>query len=85
MLFLIGWAFVVALAASVLAQTADFNPIYTPAKDEVVVAGQTFNITWRTPTRANELVTIRLIGGPEQNLQQPIRIIASKTSCTTYA
>ncbi|KAG6212960.1 hypothetical protein E4U50_001663 [Claviceps purpurea] len=80
-------AAVLAFAASVLAQTPDFDPIYTPKKDEVVAAGSPLVITWDAPAKyASGTVSISLIGGPTQNSQQPIAEIASgvKNSAKTY-
>ncbi|CCE31100.1 uncharacterized protein CPUR_04951 [Claviceps purpurea 20.1] len=80
-------AAVLAFAASALAQTPDFDPIYTPKKDEVVAAGSPLVITWDAPAKyASGTVSISLIGGPTQNSQQPIAEIASgvKNSAKTY-
>ncbi|KAG5942676.1 hypothetical protein E4U59_000959 [Claviceps monticola] len=80
-------AAVLAFAASALAQTPDFDPIYTPKKDEVVAAGSPLVITWDAPAKyASGTVSISLIGGATQNSQQPIAEIASgvKNSAKTY-
>ncbi|KAG6089724.1 hypothetical protein E4U30_005462 [Claviceps sp. LM220 group G6] len=80
-------AAVLAFAASALAQTPDFDPIYTPKKDEVVAAGSPLVITWDAPAKyASGTVSISLIGGPTQNSQQPIAEIASgvQNSAKTY-
>ncbi|KAG5916995.1 hypothetical protein E4U61_003141 [Claviceps capensis] len=80
-------AAVLAFAASALAQTPDFDPIYTPKKDEVVAAGSPLVITWDAPAKyASGTVSISLIGGSTQNSQQPIAEIASgvKNSAKTY-
>lgn len=73
-------AAVLAFAASALAQTPDFDPIYTPKKDEVVAAGSPLVITWDAPAKyASGTVSISLIGGATQNSQQPIADIACKS------
>ncbi|KAG5962319.1 hypothetical protein E4U57_007089 [Claviceps arundinis] len=80
-------AAVLAFAASALAQTPDFDPIYTPKKDEVVAAGSPLVITWDAPAKyASGTVSISLIGGATQNSQQPIADIASgvQNSAKTY-
>ncbi|KAG6021600.1 hypothetical protein E4U40_005175 [Claviceps sp. LM458 group G5] len=80
-------AAVLAFAASALAQTPDFDPIYTPKKDEVVAAGSPLVITWDAPAKyASGTVSISLIGGATQNSQQPIAEIASgvQNSAKTY-
>lgn len=70
-----------AFAASAVAQTADFNPIYAPKAGEVITAGSPFTITWRTtPKYANEKITISLSGGASQLQQVPITTIASTCS-----
>ncbi|KAG5963059.1 hypothetical protein E4U58_003697 [Claviceps cyperi] len=80
-------AAVLAFAASALAQTPDFDPIYTPKKDEVVAAGSPLVITWDAPAKyASGTVSISLIGGATQNSQQHIADIASgvPNSAKTY-
>lgn len=70
----------VAMASSVLAQdtTPDFDPVYTPENNEVVPAGQVFDITWSAPEKyADETVSIELIGGATQGSQQTLQTIAS--------
>lgn len=70
---------VLAMAASAFAQTADFDPIYTPKSDEVVPAGSTYTVTWDAPAKyADDTVSIHLIGGASQNAQVPLLDIASK-------
>jgi hypothetical protein len=78
---------VLAMAASVFAQTADFDPIFTPADGEVVNAGSTFEITWEAPAKyAAGTVSISLIGGETQKTQVPLLDIASgiANSAKTY-
>lgn len=69
---------VLAMATAVLAQKADFNPIYSPKKNEDVAAGSTFEITWEAPAKyANEKVTISLIAGNDPTTLTPLSDIAS--------
>ncbi|PHH67209.1 hypothetical protein CDD81_2978 [Ophiocordyceps australis] len=63
----------VAMATSALAQTADFDPIYTPTTNQEIEANTTFTITWKAPPKyQNEKVSIHLIGGETQNKQVPL-------------
>lgn len=72
-------AAVLAFAATALAQTPDFDPIYTPEKDETVAAGSPFTVTWDAPAKyAAGTISIELIGGATQNTQQHIANIACK-------
>ncbi|CAM1507033.1 Fc.00g066740.m01.CDS01 [Cosmosporella sp. VM-42] len=74
-------AAVLAFAASAFAQTADFDPIFTPSNGEVVPAGSTFKITWQAPAKyANEKIIISLIGGATQATQVPLQDIATGVS-----
>lgn len=57
-------ASLLAFTGAALAQVADFDPIFTPTKDEVVAAGSTFEIKWETGSEYNGTVTIKLLGGP---------------------
>jgi hypothetical protein len=78
---------ILAMAASVFAQTADFDPIFTPADGQVVEAGSTLDITWEAPAKyADAIVTISLIGGPAQKQQVPLMDLASgiPNSALTY-
>jgi hypothetical protein len=71
-------AAVLAFAAQALAQTADFDPIYTPSNGEVVPAGKTYKITWSAPAKYSaETISIHLIGGASQNTQVPLQDIAA--------
>lgn len=66
-----------AFAASAIAQTPDFNPIYTPEKGEEVTAGQTFEVTWQAPPKyKDETVSISLIGGADPASLVPISDVA---------
>ncbi|QPH01181.1 hypothetical protein C2857_005380 [Epichloe festucae Fl1] len=80
-------AAVLAFVASAFAQTPDFDPIYTPKKDEIVPAGSSFTLTWDAPAKYTAgTISIELIGGATQNTQQHIANIASgvKNSAKTY-
>ncbi|RDA85617.1 hypothetical protein CP532_3550 [Ophiocordyceps camponoti-leonardi (nom. inval.)] len=68
-----------ALVASALAQTASFNPIYTPGRDQVVSAGSDFSITWTAPTHngPEDKVNIELLAGLDQNSMTQISTIAT--------
>jgi hypothetical protein len=75
-------ATLVALAARVLGQTADFDPIYQPPAWATLISGSRFQIVWDAPAKyAGQTVTISLIGGDTQDTQTPIRDIASECSC----
>lgn len=78
MKFLSSCAAVLAFAASAFAQTADFDPIWTPTNGQEVVAGTTLSITWQAPPKyAGEKISIHLIGGATQGTQEPIMDIAA--------
>ncbi|VUC37939.1 unnamed protein product [Clonostachys rosea] len=69
---------VLAFAASALAQTADFDPIYSPAEGTSVQAGQPFKVTWSAPAKYQSgTVSISLIGGADANTLVPISTIAT--------
>jgi hypothetical protein len=78
MQFTMSVAALVAMASSVLAQTADFDPVYTPDNNQVIPAGQVFEITWSAPEKyAEETVSIQLIGGATQDSQQVLSDLVS--------
>ncbi|PHH81242.1 hypothetical protein CDD82_1219 [Ophiocordyceps australis] len=77
-----------AMATSVMAQTADFDPIYTPKENEMIPAGSIYTITWKAPEKyQHEIVSISLIGGDTQNTQVPLQEIDSNVvnSANSYA
>jgi hypothetical protein len=77
---------ILAMAASVFAQTADFDSIFTPTENQVVPAGSTLDITWAAPAKyAEGTVSISLIGGPAQKQQQPIMAIVGGIPNTAQA
>lgn len=72
-------ATILAFAATAFAQTADFDPIYTPKDGETIPAGSTYTITWKAPAKYSEgTVKIGLIGGATQGTQVPLIDIACK-------
>ncbi|KAG5744036.1 hypothetical protein H9Q70_013261 [Fusarium xylarioides] len=78
MQFNVSAAALLALAAQVLAQVADFDPVLTPTKWQEVPAGQRFDITWQAkPKYSGEKISISLIGGDTQDTQTPIETIAT--------
>lgn len=69
------------MTVAAVAQTADFNPVYTPSSNEEIPAGSTFEITWSAPAKyADGTVSISLIGGADQGSQVPLADIASMSS-----
>jgi hypothetical protein len=67
-----------AFAASALAQTSSFNPVYLPAEDQTIQAGEPFTVTWKAPAEYRAgTVTISLIGGADQNTLVPLGDIAT--------
>lgn len=79
MQFTVSAAAFLAFVAKAMAQTADFDPIFTPEAWSAVPAGESFKITWQAPPKyAGQKITISLIGGESQNTQVPIKDIASK-------
>ncbi|OAQ72307.1 cell wall beta-glucan synthesis [Pochonia chlamydosporia 170] len=78
---------VLAFAATALAQTPDFDPIYTPKSGETIKAGAPFTVTWTAPPKyADGTIKIELIGGATQPTQVKLADIASgvKNSANTY-
>lgn len=72
------FASILALAATAVAQTAGFDPIYTPSDSEVVPAGSTYKVTWSAPAQyKNVKVDISLIGGASQATLQTVGDVAS--------
>ncbi|KAF4124074.1 Pfam:Drmip Hesp [Geosmithia morbida] len=72
------FATILALAATAIAQTAGFDPIYTPSNGEVIPAGSTYTVTWSAPAAYKSgNVAISLIGGADQGTLVPIANIAS--------
>lgn len=64
---------VAAFAATVFAQTADFDPVTQPEKNEKIPAGETFEIVWEAPAKyAEGTVSLHLIGGETGDTQVPL-------------
>ncbi|KOS19374.1 hypothetical protein ESCO_000956 [Escovopsis weberi] len=69
---------VLAMVGSAIAQTADFDAIYTPSTGQHVAAGSTITVTWGVaPQWAAGTVSITLIGGQTQNTQVELATIAT--------
>jgi hypothetical protein len=67
-----------AFAATVLAQTADFDPVTKPLDNEKIPAGETYEIVWQAPAKyAEGTVSLHLIGGESQGSQVPLADIAA--------
>lgn len=78
MQFTVTAAAFLAFVAKAMAQTPDFDPIFTPEAWSTVNAGESFKITWDAPAKyAGQKITISLIGGESQNTQVPIKDIAT--------
>jgi hypothetical protein len=71
-------AAVLAFAASAVAQTAGFDAMSTPAQDENVSAGSTYNIVWGASSYTDQTVTLSLLGGATPSTLQILGSIASK-------
>jgi hypothetical protein len=63
MRFTLSTAAFLAFASSVLAQTANFDVVTSPKKDEVVAAGATYTIVWEPDTKHPGTVSLSLLGG----------------------
>jgi len=61
-----------AFVSAVLAQTADFDPITKPLKDEKVAAGSTYQVEWQVATQYLGPVTVSLLGGATPGTLQPL-------------
>lgn len=67
-----------AFAATVLAQTKDFDPVTKPDMNAKIPAGETFEIEWQAPAKyAAGTVSLHLIGGETQDTQVPLADIAA--------
>lgn len=68
-----------AFAATAFAQTGDFDPVFTPEKNEEIPAGSTYEITWEAPEKyADGTVSLHLIGGETQDSQVPLADLAGE-------
>lgn len=79
MRFVISAASLMALISAVVAQTAGFDAITTPAKDEIVPAGSSYVINWDYTSTYAGTVTIQLLQGATPSTLQLGAIIASKS------
>lgn len=70
-------AAILAFASSVLAQTPGFNPITKPTKDEVVPAGEIYEIDWQPSDNYTGTVTLSLLGGSSPSTLQDISVIVA--------
>jgi len=75
MRFTISAAALAALISTALAQTSDFDPIFTPTKDEKVPAGKDYEITWQSVAKYPGGVTLSVLGGADPGSLQPIGTI----------
>ncbi|EGS17005.1 uncharacterized protein CTHT_0073300 [Thermochaetoides thermophila DSM 1495] len=70
-------ASVLALAAAAFAQIDGFHPIYTPKKDEQVVAGTTYKIVWDYNPKYEGTIAIDLLGGSSPSTLTVVDAIAA--------
>lgn len=75
---IISGATLLAWVSAVMAQTAGFDAVLTPAKDEVVTAGSTYTITWDYSSTYAGTVSIQLLEGTTSTTLQLGDVIASK-------
>lgn len=73
-----------ASTTAVLAQTAGFDVITAPARNEVIAAGSTFTITWTSSDPAGKISLVLLEGASNTTLQIG-DTIASKSCATSVA
>jgi len=71
------YAAIAAFASSVLAQTAGFDAITKPAKDESIPAGETYTVEWTPAAKYTGTVKLGLIGGASNLSLVPLGDIAS--------
>ncbi|KAI1330276.1 Ser-Thr-rich glycosyl-phosphatidyl-inositol-anchored membrane family-domain-containing protein [Xylariaceae sp. FL0255] len=67
---------ILALAASVLAQTPGYAVMSTPADNEVVPAGETYTVKW-APGMYSGAATLSLLGGTSPSTLQILNTIAT--------
>lgn len=67
-----------ALVSAVSAQTAGFDPITKPTKDEAVAACSTYTVTWDYTDAYPGTVSIQLLEGATSTTLQLGAVIASK-------
>ncbi|KAH8773595.1 Ser-Thr-rich glycosyl-phosphatidyl-inositol-anchored membrane family-domain-containing protein [Diaporthe sp. PMI_573] len=80
-------ATLLAWVSAALAQTAGFDPITTPAKDESVAAGSTYTVKWDYSADYAGTVSIQLLQGADPTTLQLGAVVASglDNSAGSYA
>lgn len=80
-------ATLLAWVSAALAQTAGFDPITTPAKDESVAAGSTYTVKWDYSADYAGTVSIQLLQGADPTTLQLGPVVASglDNSAGSYA
>lgn len=80
-------ATLLAWVSAALAQTAGFDPITTPAKDESVAAGSTYTVKWDYSPNYAGTVSIQLLQGADPTTLQLGPVVASglDNSAGSYA
>lgn len=78
MRFAVSAAAILAFVSSALAQTADFDSVSKPEKNEEVAAGSTYVVTWTAPAKYSGKVSISLLGGNDPSTLQVVDTVASK-------
>lgn len=73
-----------ALVSAVSAQTAGFDPITKPAKDEAVSACSTYTVTWDYTSAYPGTVSIQLLEGATSTTLQLGAVIASKMTHSSW-
>ena len=68
-----------AWVSAVVAQTAGFDAVLTPTKNEVVEAGSTYTITWDYSSTYSSTVSIQILQGASSTTLQLGDVIASKS------
>lgn len=76
-------ATLLAWVSAALAQTAGFDPITTPAKDESVAAGSTYTVKWDYSADYAGTVSIQLLQGADPTTLQLGPVVASMFSSTS--
>lgn len=79
MQYTISAATLLALVSAAQAQTAGFDPITTPTKNEVVPACANYKINWQYLSTYPGTVTIQLLQGATPSTLQLGAVIASKS------
>lgn len=79
MRFVISAAGLMAFVSAVVAQTAGFDAITTPAKNEIVPAGSNYVIHWDYTSTYAGTVTIQLLQGATPSTLQLGAVIACKS------